>query len=429
MSSIVISVENVSKKYQIGSYDSRTLRDDARRWWAGIRGLPDPTIKIDEISHNAHVNETLWALNKVSFEIKAGEAVGIIGLNGAGKSTLLKILSRITLPTEGKIKIKGKIASLLEVGTGFHPELTGRENIFLNGSILGMKRAEISRKIDEIVDFSGIEKFIDTPVKRYSSGMYMRLAFSVAAHLDSDILILDEVLSVGDGTFQKKSMAKMVDIYSEGRTVLFVSHSINAVRHLCQRAIYLKAGQVISDDKVEKTTDLYMDSMQGPAEAAVSVKEMIVNLPSDPAFRFIDIQILQNGQLIKGKLGNGGTVDVNIEYEVLEPIEGARVFFDICDSEGNIASRSFHDDDADKIEITQTGRYVSRVSIPANVLNPGKYSLVFDAGAFNVRTFTPHGLQVPLDVFANGRKNRAYVNDVHRGSLGLLLPWETKKLK
>src|SRR5476649_1973258 len=242
MSDSVIKVENVSKAYRLGQIGGGTLRDDLSRWWAMLRGQPDPNLKIGEEHHARHMGDQFWALDNVSFEVKEGEVLGIIGRNGAGKSTLLKILSQVTTPTSGQIKIKGRIASLLEVGTGFNPEMTGRENVFLNGAILGMTKAEIRRKFDEIVAFSGIEEFIDTPVKRYSSGMYVRLAFAVAAHLEPEILIVDEVLAVGDAEFQKKCMGKMKDVAEHGRTILFVSHNLEAVRKLCTRCILLHKG-------------------------------------------------------------------------------------------------------------------------------------------------------------------------------------------
>ena len=244
----IIKVENLSKAYQLGQIGTGTISKDIHRWWTTrIRGQEDPFLKIGEINDRSVKGESeiVWSLKDINFEINQGDAVGIIGRNGAGKSTLLKILSRVTTPTSGNIKVKGRIASLLEVGTGFHPELTGRENIFLNGAILGMRKKEITRKFDEIVDFSGVERYIDTPVKRYSSGMYVRLAFAVAAHLESEILIVDEVLAVGDAEFQKKCLGKMGDVSSnEGRTVLFVSHNMAAVKDLCTKSILLNNGNV-----------------------------------------------------------------------------------------------------------------------------------------------------------------------------------------
>lgn len=248
MSNTVIKTEHLSKYYNLGVINNGTLFRDLQTWWALKRGKKDPHSRVGENKYDS-TKEGFWALKDLDIEIKKGDRVGIIGKNGAGKSTLLKILSRITAPTEGIIKIKGRVASLLEVGTGFHGELTGRENIYLNGAILGMKRHEVDRKIDEIIAFSEIEQHIDTPVKRYSSGMYVRLAFAVAAHLDSEILIADEVLAVGDASFQKKALGKMNDLSTgEGRTVLFVSHQMNAVKNLCNKGIVLEKGRVVRND-------------------------------------------------------------------------------------------------------------------------------------------------------------------------------------
>jgi lipopolysaccharide transport system ATP-binding protein len=254
----VISVENLSKIYRLGQIGTGTFTNDLRVWWAKMRGRPNPLLKIGQADHGNLDGDELWALRDISFTVQQGEVLGIIGRNGAGKSTLLKILSRVTAPTSGKIKVKGRVASLLEVGTGFHPELTGRENIYLNGAILGMKYDEISRKFDEIVDFSEVEKFIDTPVKRYSSGMYVRLAFAVAAHLEPEILVVDEVLAVGDTEFQKKCLGKMGDVAKEGRTVLFVSHNITAIHSLCHKAIWLDTGQIAEAGEVGQVVSDYL---------------------------------------------------------------------------------------------------------------------------------------------------------------------------
>jgi ABC-type polysaccharide/polyol phosphate transport system ATPase subunit len=243
--STVIKVENLSKQYRLGNVGSGSLKDDLTRWWNGMRGKEDPLLQIGDTNDRSQKADSdyVWALKDINFEVQQGDVLGIIGRNGAGKSTLLKILSKTTAPTTGNVKVKGRIASLLEVGTGFHPELTGRENIYLNGAILGMRKHEITRKLDEIIDFAGVERYIDTPVKRYSSGMYVRLAFGVAAHLESEILIIDEVLAVGDAEFQKKCLGKMSDVSKgEGRTVLFVSHNMQAVQKLCNRAINLNKG-------------------------------------------------------------------------------------------------------------------------------------------------------------------------------------------
>ncbi len=253
----VISVENLSKVYRLGQIGTGTVSRDLNLWWAKLRGKPNPMLRIGETDHGNRDNEDLWALKDVSFSVKQGEVLGIIGKNGAGKSTLLKILSRVTAPTSGRIRVKGRIASLLEVGTGFHPELTGRENTYLNGAILGMSRQEIDRKFAEIVDFSGVEKFIDTPVKRYSSGMYVRLAFAVAAHLDPEILVVDEVLAVGDAEFQKKCLGKMGDVAREGRTVLFVSHNMASIQRLTSRSILLETGSVVLNGETADVVQKY----------------------------------------------------------------------------------------------------------------------------------------------------------------------------
>ena len=259
----VVKVEDLSKAYQIGQFGTGTLSRDIERWWALFKGNEDPYLKIGEKNNRNKkgVSDIVWSLNNLNFEIQEGEAVGIIGKNGAGKSTLLKILSQITKPTKGSVKMQGRVASLLEVGTGFHPELTGRENIFLNGAILGMRKDEIKRKFDEIVDFSGVERYIDTPVKRYSSGMYVRLAFAVAAYLESEILIVDEVLAVGDADFQKKCIGKMSDISkSNGRTILFVSHNISAINALCSNVIVLKDGEISYKGNTKEGIDNYLEN-------------------------------------------------------------------------------------------------------------------------------------------------------------------------
>ncbi len=259
---IILSAENISKQYRLGVVGTGTISHDLNRWWSKVRGKEDPYLKIGEVNDRSTIAESdyVWALQDINFEVERGEVLGIIGKNGAGKSTLLKILSRITSPTTGTIKTKGRIASLLEVGTGFHGEMTGRENIFLNGAILGMTKKEIKSKIDEIIEFSGCERYIDTPVKRYSSGMTVRLAFAVAAFLDPEILVVDEVLAVGDAEFQKKAIGKMQEISrGGGRTVLFVSHNLAAVKQLCTRGILMENGRVKFDGGMDETIDEYLE--------------------------------------------------------------------------------------------------------------------------------------------------------------------------
>ena len=278
MSEIAIKIEHVSKEYRLGAIGGGTLRGDLQSWWARARGKEDPNLKLDQTS--GRKGDRFLALDDVSFEVKKGEAVGIIGHNGAGKSTLLKLLSRVTAPTKGSISYNGRIASMLEVGTGFHPELTGRENVYMNGAILGMSKAEIDKKFDKIVAFAEMEKFIDTPVKRYSSGMYVKLAFAVAAHLDSEIMIMDEVLAVGDMKFQQKCLGKMGDAANnEGRTVLYVSHNMNTIRQLCTRCVVLDHGKVIFDGDVETAISIYMQK---------SIKLNLLNI-CDQERPYIDI--------------------------------------------------------------------------------------------------------------------------------------------
>lgn len=265
MSDVVIQVEHLSKQYRLGSVGTGTLVHDLNKWWHLIRGKENPYLKVGESNDRTQKSASayVWALQDINFDVRQGEVVGVIGRNGAGKSTLLKILSRTTTPTTGCVKVKGRVASLLEVGTGFHPELTGRENIYLNGAILGMTKAEITRKFDEIVEFAGVERYIDTPVKRYSSGMYVRLAFAVAAHLEPEILIVDEVLAVGDAEFQKKALGKMQDVSTkDGRTVLFVSHNMATIQNLCNRSVLMEQGKVKAFGDTNDIITTYIRSNQ-----------------------------------------------------------------------------------------------------------------------------------------------------------------------
>jgi lipopolysaccharide transport system ATP-binding protein len=294
----VIKAENISKQYRLGYVGSGSIKDDVKRWWYGIRGKEDPLLNVGESNDRSRKGESdyVWALKDIDFEIQQGDTVGIIGRNGAGKSTLLKLLSKVTAPTTGNIKVKGRIASLLEVGTGFHPELTGRENIYLNGAIMGMRKHEITRRLDEIVDFAGVERYLDTPVKRYSSGMYVRLGFAVAAHLDNEILIVDEVLAVGDAEFQKKCLGKMGDVAKgEGRTVLFVSHNLNAVSNLCKSGILLEDGESNSIFDINSIMNEYKSSSLDKLKSTKLNPEFVKDL--------ITVNC-EDGLLIKFKFGD-----------------------------------------------------------------------------------------------------------------------------
>lgn len=314
MSDVVLQVENLWKQYRLGVVRVSSLREDVNRWIAKLRGKEDTRLKVGETNDRENITgEYVWALQDINFEVKQGEVLGIIGKNGAGKSTLLKILSKVTTPTKGVIRTKGRIVSLLEVGTGFHPELTGRENIFLNGAILGTAKNDIRKKFDEIVEFSGVGKYIDTPVKRYSSGMYVRLAFAVAAHLEPEILIIDEVLAVGDAKFQKKCLGKMKDVSGEGRTVLFVSHNMGAIRGLCNKAIFLKNGKLELEGQVDTVIAEYLTNPTGKFKIGQEGKE--------------EKLIIQEVNLINSKGENtqnfktGESLTVEIKYFAKESFE------------------------------------------------------------------------------------------------------------
>ncbi len=311
-----IRVENLSKAYQLGDFGTGTISRDLERFWARVRGKEDPFLKIGELNDRATRGESdiVWSLKDLSFDIEQGDAVGIIGRNGAGKSTLLKVLSRVTSPTTGSVKIKGRIASLLEVGTGFHPELTGKENIYLNGAILGMRKVEIKRKFDEIVDFAGVERYIDTPVKRYSSGMYVRLAFAVAAHLESEILIVDEVLAVGDAEFQKKCLGKMGDVSKgEGRTVLFVSHNMAAVETLTSKSIYIINGRLDTFGKTRHVIDQYLTSR-------VKDKGVYVAQPKTDRPNIARVEVVVSE--LDGTHMNGEDLYIDIDVAAPDSIDG-----------------------------------------------------------------------------------------------------------
>ena len=374
MSNTVISVENLSKSYQLGVIGTGTFYGDLKRWWAKQRGKPDPYLKIGEVDHGNRDGEMIWALKDINLRVQQGEALGIIGRNGAGKSTLLKILSQVTAPTSGVVNVKGRIASLLEVGTGFHPELTGMENIYLNGAIMGMDRAEVTRKLDEIVDFSGVEKFIDTPVKRYSSGMYVRLAFAIAAHLEPDILVVDEVLAVGDAEFQKKCLGKMKDVAGEGRTVLFVSHQMNAIKNLCSTSILLSKGEILSCGRTNAVVARYL-GLHENAEISEWKAKKEVQKRKSPYFETSRMCIVdQHLKPIPGVISANQKIGVLIEGMIEELHQALTVGFAVYASTGDLLFWSLHTDVAkEKWPKLKIGHNEVVGWIPAHFLNEGLY--------------------------------------------------------
>ncbi len=378
MNDTAIKVKGLSKRYRIGAQQQayRTLRERLNSAaLAPFRRAKSILSRNDNGNSKSRVRESrserFWALKDVSFEVKTGEVVGIIGRNGAGKSTLLKILSRITEPTEGYADIHGHIASLLEVGTGFHPELTGRENIHLNGSILGLKRAEIRKKFDEIVAFAEVEKFIDTPVKYYSSGMYVRLAFAVAAHLDPEILLVDEVLSVGDAAFQKKCLGKMSQVSKEGRTILFVSHHMPSIASLCSRAVLLDAGQIV---RTGETREVVADYLSTHVAKTGTATWDLDNAPGDETARIRKIEIRDPGGTPTDSLWMGDTIGLLMEFTVLKPGLRVNPVFSVKDPSGLVVfSSANYEEPSWGIHCYDQGRVRTVCEVPAHILNEGKY--------------------------------------------------------
>lgn len=368
----VIKVDNLSKAYQLGTFGTGTISRDLERYWAKVRGKEDPFLEVGEENDRTTVGEsnTVWSLKDINFEIEQGDSVGIIGRNGAGKSTLLKILSRITSPTTGSVKVKGRVASLLEVGTGFHPELTGRENIYLNGAILGMRKAEIRYKFDEIVSFSGVQRYIDTPVKRYSSGMYVRLAFAVAAHLESEILIVDEVLSVGDAEFQKKCIGKMDDVSKEeGRTVIFVSHNMTALSNVCSKGILLKNGLLALSTDINSAVKHYLQTDKNANNYSFYWQENEGVMPGRFKFESITIKKGENDELGPYVITLDNSVDIIVELTL---------FLDEMDI--NIGLEIFNIETVCVLKLAAEpykgkGTYRATCKIPANLLNDDIYTI------------------------------------------------------
>jgi lipopolysaccharide transport system ATP-binding protein len=373
-------------------------------------------------------SDWVYALKDVSFEVKRGEVLGIIGRNGAGKSTLLKILSRVTTQSSGQIKVKGRIASLLEVGTGFHPELTGRENIFLNGAILGMRKAEIARKFDEIVEFSGCARYIDTPVKRYSSGMKVRLGFAVAAYLEPEILIVDEVLAVGDAEFQKKCLGKMKDVAGHGRTILFVSHNLVAMQNLCGRCLLMNNGRLEAQGETKSIIKRYLGE-QRTCGSNEQVRRELELLPNDDAIEVLDIRVQQNDQEFPVIYTNDVPIFVRVRYRAKERTTSLRIFLDILDDEEKVLIRTFHDEHEDGRPVTEPGEYVVEAEFPADLLGPHIYELRVHATVHNVRRCMGLGVGIKIEVLSTNQINRAYPEQSFYAKLRPRIGWKFEKLE
>lgn len=363
MTEPIIKVENIGKQYRLGNVGTGTLSHDLNRWWHTVRGKEDPYLKIGDVNDRTNDNGSnyVWALKDISFDVNQGEILGIIGKNGAGKSTLLKLLSRVTAPTVGKITCHGRIASLLEVGTGFHPELSGKENIYLNGAILGMSKKEISSKFDEIVDFAGCAKYIDTPVKRYSSGMYVRLAFAVAAHLEPDILVVDEVLAVGDIEFQKKAIGKMQDISKgDGRTVLFVSHNLRTIETLCKRSVLLNNGLVEKIGDTQIILKNYQESLLSGKEWKRSGSQKI---------------IFESYTAKKNKIGLGEDFDVHLKIKARNRTEDINISIDVRNDRNEFIAHINYADGGFVPKLNSQNELEITITIKSINLSPGNYML------------------------------------------------------
>jgi lipopolysaccharide transport system ATP-binding protein len=419
MSRLAIKVEHLSKAYQLGQIGTGTISRDIERWWTTkILRKEDPFLQIGQTNDRTIKGDSdiVWSLRDLNFEVEQGEVLGVIGRNGAGKSTLLKLLSRVTAPTDGRIKIKGRIASLLEVGTGFHPELTGRENIFLNGAILGMRKQEIAAKFDEIVAFSGVERYIDTPVKRYSSGMYVRLAFAVAAHLESEILIVDEVLAVGDAEFQKKCLGKMGEVSKgEGKTVLFVSHNLGSISSLCKNSILLKNGKLELKDKTSAVLSEYLRSDSN------STGHFKNNVTSTD-FYFEDISIVNSKSEITAVINSNEEFSLIITYVLLVSMQNLQVAVRITNEEGVAIFTTSNLDKELKYRLDSPGKYAYKIEIPKFLLKPGSYSII-------VAGFQPSTLYQTIEnclVFKIEDTGSIYnfFNDNRQGIVSPLINWK-----
>ena len=414
---VIIQVEQISKQYRLGEVSTGSLVHDVNRWWHRVRGLEDPYIRVTRSNireQKAAGPEFVWALDKVTFEIKRGEVIGIIGRNGAGKSTLLKILSRVTAPTAGEIRIDGRIAALLEVGTGFHPELTGRENIFLNGAILGMSKAEISGKLDEIVEFSGCARYLDTPTKRYSSGMVVRLGFAVAAHLEPDILIVDEVLAVGDAEFQKKCIGKMQDVAGQGRTVLFVSHNMDSIRALTERCLVLANGKVAVDAPTEQAVHRYV--LPEDASRLLGMPLPVDRIPlekrvtTDPSVVFSALGLARG---TRAEIPSGGCLHLEIELESQGPRDRLTFGYTVRHETTTVVFNGY----SPEFSLPSGGKHILELDIDCLDLAPGDYDIHLSVNRGGL-TESKHAYDILFGV-ARFRVNSQRVEG------GLLPPWKS----
>ena len=415
-----ISATGLSKRYRIGQLDRgyETLRESIVHLARRVSGREH---RLGQADRN------IWALKDVSFEVDEGAAVGVIGRNGAGKSTLLKILTRITTPTEGRAEIRGRVGSLLEVGTGFHPELTGRENVYLNGSILGMKRRELTKKLPDIVEFAGIERFMDTPVKRYSSGMYVRLAFSVAAHLEPEILLVDEVLAVGDADFQRRCLGRMEELGSSGRTVLFVSHNMQAIAQLCDRAIWLDQGSVVEDGTSSEVVARYLQSGHGTGSSQTWADD---DAPGNDLVRLRYARVVQDGEEAPA-VDVRRPVGIEIGFAVLRD-GGPPIFpkIKLVDQRGDVAFNAM-DTSTRWLDVTPPGEYVSTAWIPGNLLNEGLVDVQFgivSLGAPKLRGHTGSHLAFHVQDLGEGDTAKGLFTGQWKGVVRPLLEWTTEEL-
>ena len=426
-----VLVQHLSKRYRIGAAQGRFRYGMFRDVLMDVITTPVRMTKalIGKGTRGTSTASYIWALEDISFNVEEGRVLGIVGRNGAGKSTLLKILSRVTEPTKGLVTVRGRVGSLLEVGTGFHPELTGRENIFMNGAVLGMKRAEIERKFDEIVAFSEVEQFVDTPVKRYSSGMYLRLAFAVAAHLEPEILVVDEVLAVGDAEFQKKCLGKMGDVAQQGRTVLFVSHNMSAILRLTQETIVLQKGCLIKRAPTAEAVDFYLSS--GLAESGERTwADDEVPAASAP-FRPISLRLKDPRGRVVQTIRSTEPATVEWEYRLEAPLTGLRVGMYLSTMRGEYVLTAFDVDDAKQYEqfgARPAGHYFSRCTLPPDLLNEGRYSIGVNASSFGVRRYFMDENALSFNVDISGAPGTQWP-EMRHGPVRPRLDWQIVKVE